>query len=134
MAYLDWFNSHAKKHQKILEKLKDRSDGEIIEYFRWGNMLLNEPDFCPLYKDKKKCHDMDELNCYLCACPNFRFDDDAKVEKSFCAIDSKDGAKLTTKSGVVHQDCSKCRVPHHEKYIKKVFSRDWLEIMKDVKS
>lgn len=60
---------------KCNEKLEGNTKQEIIEYFRFENMVKNEPDFCPLYKDNKKCHDMEDLNCYLCACPHFRFDD-----------------------------------------------------------
>ena len=51
-------------------KLEDKTTDEVIEYFKFENMVKNEPDFCPLYKDNKKCHDMEDLNCYLCACPN----------------------------------------------------------------
>ena len=131
MSYKSWFLNHSKKHKKIMDKLKELSDEEVIEYFRYENMVQKERDFCPLYKDGKKCHDMENLNCYLCACPNFRFDDEASVKKSFCSIDSKDGKELKTKSGVVHQDCSGCVIPHRESYIKKVFKRDWLEVMRE---
>jgi Zn-finger protein len=131
MGYIDWFEKHAKKHQDIMNRLKDLSDDEVIEYFSWENMCKKEIDFCPLYKDKKKCHDMDELNCYLCACPNFRFDDNAQKIKSRCSINSKDGVQKDY-SGVVHQDCSACTIPHHKKYIKEIFSRDWKKIMSKV--
>jgi Zn-finger protein len=84
-----------------------------------------------LYKDAQKCHDMDDLNCYLCGCPNFRLTDGTHSLKSFCAIDSKDGGQFVSPQEI-HQDCSKCFVPHRVGYIKKHFSKDWLEIMKDV--
>ncbi len=129
MGYLSWFISHANKHQKILDRLNKKSDDEVIAYFRWKNLSQTDVDFCPLFKDAKKCHNMEDLNCYLCACPNFRFDDNAKRDKSHCAIDSKDGAKLAYQ-GVVHQDCSGCIVPHRESYIKKHFDRDWKKMMK----
>ena len=66
-----------------MDTLTELSDEEVIAYFKFENMVKKEPDFCPLYKDNKKCHDMKELNCYLCACPNFRFDDEGfkKVEE-----------------------------------------------------
>ena len=116
-----------------MEKLQHLSDEEVIEYFRFENMVKNEPDFCPLYAQNSPCHDMKVLNCYLCACPNFRFDDNALRIKSHCSIDSKDG-KLFEYEGIIHQDCSHCTVPHHEKYIKQHFSRDWKEIMQNVRS
>jgi Zn-finger protein len=138
MSYSDWFEKHAKKHAKIMEKLKSKSDDEIIEYFRYENMQKNEPDFCPLYKQSKRCHEMKDLNCYLCACSNFKFNDegfkkvDDKTLKSYCSIDSKDGSIFVGKDAL-HQDCSNCTVPHKKSFIKKVFKRDWLEIMKEVR-
>ena len=138
MSYSSWFQSHGEKHQKIIKKLSHLNEQEIIEYFRFENMVQNEPDFCPLYAKNKKCHDMENLNCYLCACPNFRFDESGfeKIEDktlfSKCDIDSKDGAEFKTDSAI-HQNCSGCIVPHHESYIQKNFSRDWFEIMKNVK-
>ncbi len=140
MGYSEWVLAHAKKHKKIVEKLvaKGYDTDEIIEYFDYDNMAKNETDFCPLYVKGKKCHDMEELNCYLCACPNFRFNDagidkvDDKTRYSFCAIDSKEG-----RAGVygekIHQDCSGCSVPHSKEYVKKHFDLDWMEIMKGCK-
>jgi len=137
MSYSSWFQTHGKKHKAIMDTLTELSDEEVIAYFKFENMVKKEPDFCPLYKDNKKCHDMKELNCYLCACPNFRFDDEGfkKVEEktlySTCDIASKDGSQYIGEDAI-HQNCAGCLVPHHEAYIKKVFSRDWFEVMKKV--
>ena len=137
MSYKSWFNAHALKHKKIVDRLKNLSNDEVIEYFNFENMVEKEPDFCPLYKENKKCHDTEELNCYLCACPNFRFDDESEKKQegktlfSICSIDSKDGAQYIS-DDAVHQNCSGCLVPHKKEYIKKHFSRDWLVIMKKV--
>ncbi len=78
MSYTKWFDAHAKKHKEIVDKLvkSGYSNEDIVEYFDFDNMVKEEPNFCPLYKKNKKCHDMEKLNCYMCACPNFRFDDD----------------------------------------------------------
>ncbi len=130
MSYLKWFQAHAKKHKRIVDRLKDRSDEEIVEYFRWENISKTDVDFCPLFKEGKKCHDMENLNCYLCACPNFRFDDDAPRIKSYCFIDSKEGKRIFH-DGFAHQDCSNCIVPHSESYIKKRFDREWKNMFKD---
>jgi len=136
MSYISWYKEHGEKHKVIVEKMKHLSDDELIAYFRFENMVKNEADFCPLYKENKKCHDLEKLNCYFCACPNFRFDDagwesKGKTYFSTCNIDSKDGG-LFEHEGTVHQDCSKCGVPHSEAYIKKHFSRDWFAVMKNV--
>jgi len=137
MSYREWFEAHGKKHATIMQKLTHLNDDEVIAYFRYDNMRLNEPDFCPLYAENRKCHDMEDLNCYLCACPNFRFNDKGFKEvegrslKSYCTIDSKEGDVFKTEDAI-HQNCSDCTVPHHEAYIKQHFDRDWFEIMKEV--
>ena len=138
MGYTKWFNEHALKHEEIVNRLKQEglSKLEVIEYFDFENMKLKEVDFCPLYRENKKCHDMESLNCYICACPNFRFDDEGikKVEEntqySFCCIESKDG-RQGLYGDAIHQDCSKCSVPHHKAYIEKHFAWSWHEMMHD---
>lgn len=59
MTYEEWFLKQGKLHKTVLKKLENLSNDEIIEYFKFENMLKNEPDFCPLYKESKKCHDID---------------------------------------------------------------------------
>jgi hypothetical protein len=136
MTYLEWFQTHGEKHRKIMEKLTRLSDEEVIAYFRFENMTAKEPDFCPLYAEGGKCHEMEVLNCYLCACPYFRFNDGGWFDKegrtcySTCSIDAKEGKRFVTENAV-HQDCSDCLLPHKESFIRKVFKRDWFEIMKE---
>ena len=121
-----------------MQKLTDKSVNGVIEYCRFQNMVKKQPDFCPLYKDNKKCHDMEDLNCYLCACPHFRFKDtgfekvDEKIVYSFCSIDSRKGAKFEG-DDYIHHDCTACTIPHRDKYIKKNFNINWFEAMKDVR-
>ena len=137
MTYKKWFDDHAKKHKAIVDRLilEGKNQDEIIEYFTFENMVENEKEFCPLYAQNKKCHNMEDLNCYLCACPNFRFDDqgiksiEEKTQFSFCSIDSKEGSQGTY-GDAIHQDCSKCTVPHHKDYINKHFDLEWKKIMK----
>jgi len=137
MSYREWFDTHAAKHAAIIEKLAHLGDEEVIKYFRFENMVINEPDFCPLYAENRKCHDTPELNCYLCACPNFRFNDkgfrieEGKTLFSTCSIESPDGDRYIGDTAI-HQNCAGCIVPHRESYIRKVFSRDWKAIMKEV--
>jgi len=136
LGYIDWFKEHANKHKIIVNKLisKDFTKEQIIDYFTFENMVEKEKDFCPLYKDNKKCHDMESLNCYLCACPNFRFKDEGiqkigtKTQYSVCDIESKDGSQGVY-GDKIHQDCSKCGVPHHRSYVEKHFDLDWEKVM-----
>jgi len=134
MSYITWFEGHAKKHQKIIKKLllANYSKEEIIDYFDYKNMLIHESDFCPLYEKQKKCHDMKSLNCYLCACPNFRFKDEGFGEYNKLPIlsicDINNGEKFAGKKAI-HQNCSSCSVPHHKSYIEKNFDLNWKNIM-----
>ena len=120
-----------------MEKLSAFTDDEVIVYFRFENMVKQEPDFCPLYKENRQCHEMGTLNCYLCACPYFRFDDNGFRElkgknlQSYCSINAKNG-NVFEGEDTLHQDCSGCTLPHSEHYIKKHFDRDWFKIMKEV--
>lgn len=138
MTYSQWFEMQGNLHAKVMEKLKGKTQDEIVKYFRFDNMVKNEPDFCPLYKDNKKCHDYEDLNCYLCACPNFRFKEegfdkvDGKTVYSSCSINSKKGGQFVGED-YIHHDCSACVIPHKDRYIKKNYSENWFEIMKDVK-
>ena len=135
MSYTTWFEEHASKHKKIVDKLVEKklTNEQIIEYFDFDNMVKKEVDFCPLYADNKKCHDMESLNCYLCACPNFRFDDEGLGRynefKILSKCDINNGETFAGK-GVIHQDCSSCSVPHHKSYVQKNFNLDWKKIMK----
>ncbi|MEA3513737.1 MAG: hypothetical protein U9R37_09070, partial [Campylobacterota bacterium] len=126
LGYKSWHESHANKHKKVVNKLSHLSSDEIINYFYFDNMVKNEPDFCLLYKENKRCHDYKDLNCYLCACPNFR----VTKTKSFCDINSKDGSSIKADDGYTHQDCSKCIVPHKKDYVMTHYNRDWNKIFK----
>ncbi|MCF6309457.1 MAG: hypothetical protein L3J19_03120 [Sulfurimonas sp.] len=135
MSYKTWFGNHADKHKKIVDKLvaKRYTKEQIIDYFDFDNMVKMENDFCPLYKEPVKCHDMESLNCYLCACPHFRFNDEGlgayNELKILSTCDINNGEKISSK-GVIHHSCSKCTAPHHKAYIKKTFDLDWIKIMK----
>lgn len=137
MTYLEWTIDHGNKHKAIMQKLIDKSDDEVIAYFNYENMIKEEKDFCPLYAEHKKCHDIENLNCYICACPHFRFKDEVGFKKvngktlfSYCSIDSKKGKTFESEDSI-HQDCSDCVVPHKKMFIKKVFDRDWTKMIKE---
>ena len=134
MTYMQWFESHATKHKAIMDTLTDLSDEEVISYFIFENMKNKHPDFCPLYADNKKCHEMEELNCYFCACNHFRFSDEGLAKEgactrySLCHIDAKESCDFVS-DDAIHLDCSNCEIPHKKSVIHKYFSRDWREVM-----
>ena len=61
MTYDSWYQAHGKKHKAVMDKLTHLSDDEVIAYFRFDNMVKNEPDFCALYTENKKCHKCERL-------------------------------------------------------------------------
>ena len=136
MSYAKWFENHGKKHSELVNRLLSEglSKAEIIRYFQFENMVTKEPMFCPLYEKNKKCHDVEDLNCYLCACPLFRFNDDgfgqleSGTQYSYCAVDSKLG-RQGVYGDKIHQDCSNCPVPHSQKYVSKNYDVDWFKVM-----
>ena len=136
MSYLEWFETHANKHHVIVQKLSTQNYTQemMIDYFLFENMVEKEPDFCLLYANKQKCHDIKSLNCYLCACSHFRFNDKGlSVEegvtcKSKCSIGSKKSG-IFVYENVAHLDCSACIVPHTKAFIRKHFDVDWKKIM-----
>ena len=136
MTYLEWFESHADKHAAIMKTLTHLNDDEVIAYFMYENMQKLHPDFCPLYADNTKCHEMEKLNCYFCACHHFRFSDkglpseNGKTRYSLCDIKAKEASDFETEDAI-HLDCSACYLPHKQAVIEKHFSRNWREIMKE---
>ena len=139
MTYNDWYEEHAKKHAAIMKKLEGLDEFDVVQYFIFENMVKNEPDFCELYATNTKCHEMYELNCYMCGCPHFRYyqspvkQDDLDFH-SVCSINSKRGKRSIREEAEVHQDCTGCTVPHGEDYIFRNFDRDWKTMMGKVKN
>lgn len=138
MTYTQWFNAHADKHHLLIQKLlTQRMDSQqIVTYFEFENMVKHERDFCLLYATKTKCHDIPNLNCYWCACPYFRFDDNASANPdgitvfSHCSIHAPRGGPFYHEN-IIHHDCSACTIPHDPKTIQKSFSPSWRETMSE---
>jgi len=136
LTFKSWSDQLEDKKQTILEKLKGKTVTEIVDYFDYDNMVENEPDYCVLYKNKSKCHDIKELNCFFCGCPYFQYSDDKPLKKendidimSVCAIDSK-FAKQYTFGEKAQCDCSDCVVPHKKHFVKNYISTSVLNMYK----
>ena len=135
MKYIQWYNEHSMKHKAIVEQLKDKNTDEIIEYFDYENMRIKHPDFCPLYALNSKCHDMKDLNCYMCGCQHFRFNGGGikiKENRVVYSLCSKGLGQSFESGAAIHQDCSSCTLPHKKEFVKKNFNISWSEIMEDV--
>lgn len=117
MSYQFWFTAHGNKQQAI------------FAYFDFDNMVKAEPDFCPLYADNKKCYDLERLNCYLCACPLFRFSDQGIAEQddksvfSDCTVNSKFGQACLAMAYIKIVRPAQCRI------VKSMYDRDWFSIL-----
>ena len=121
MTYSEWQTENSAKRSKLQRKLESwgLNQKQVISYFNYDNMRVNQPDYCGLYKTNSKCHQMDNLNCYLCACPHFVIHNPplpaGKNElHSTCSISSRFAETFTTDNSS-HCDCTNCTIPHTEK-------------------
>jgi len=96
-------NFQAKKIEILLNRAKS------FKYFRYRNLVKNEPNFCPLFSLKKKCHNISNLNCWSCYCDYYdrQYIDKENGLIGRCSIGNENG-KYTR--GV--WDCSNCGMPH----------------------
>jgi len=94
----------------------------IIDEFDFEKQKGKNSDKCPCYSEGK-CHDVENLNCFLCYCPEY---DNSKIEGG-CKINSEKGKWFFDEKFPAGKiwDCSSCDYPHKEeivkKYLKKVF-------------
>ena len=133
MTYDEWKIEHATKKANIIRKKNLTDVDEIIKYFDFDNMVKNEVDFCPLYKDNIKCHNVEKLSCYYCGCPYFKVNEYPKTVgkttiASICIINSKlkdEFYENPDENNVVkiHCDCSNCFIPHDPKFAKKMLDQ-----------
>ena len=84
-------------------------------------------DNCPYLMMNQPCHpEIQDLNCFLCPCPNYESD---RLEGG-CKVDSKRGKFTFHESlpaGKVW-DCSDCNVSHSSKEVKEYLRANFEEI------
>lgn len=130
MTYSEWKSNHIAKLTAIVEDNVSKPVSDLIDIFNYDNMVSEYPDFCPLYKEGTRCHNVSDLNCFLCACPYFVASEtkpigitfDNKLVMSQCTINSKFAVPFVQSApnqSYVHCDCSSCLVPHHKPAILK---------------
>ena len=123
MTYTEWTIEQSTKQTKVLNKLSDKPIEEVVDYFVFENMVINEPDYCKLYEDNKKCHEIEYLNCFNCGCPYFEFTEDPNGISqedgipimSRCTIDSRAGRQFKSAT-VIHHDCTGCTINHTKQH------------------
>lgn len=107
------------KTQEFIEKHIQR----VIEEFDFENQKKKNPEKCVCYSEGK-CHDVENLNCFLCYCPEY----DNSITEEGCRINSSKGKWLFDKKLAAGKiwDCSDCDYPHQKKvveeFLRKVFN------------
>ncbi len=85
---------------------------------------------CPYYSmyPITKCHDLDDLNCFLCACPNYASD---KLEGG-CNINGAGGKVTYHENLPVGEvwDCSDCSINHHRENVKSYIRTNFSSLKK----
>ena len=87
----------------------------IVAEFSYKTRKQKFPDACICYLQDKPCHDMENLNCFLCYCPFY----DRSKEEGGCLKNSKDGEWFYSKklyAGKVW-DCSNCTITHEDTFV-----------------
>lgn len=80
---------------------------EIIDSWDFDLRKKTNPNGCLCYQEDKKCHDIENLNCFFCYCPNY----DRTINEGGCKINNPKGKYIDGKDGKIW-DCSNCDFPH----------------------
>ncbi|OGJ16329.1 hypothetical protein A3K74_01910 [Candidatus Pacearchaeota archaeon RBG_13_33_26] len=105
-----------KMHELAKNIITERID-ELIKEWNFENRKSNA-DECICYQQGKKCHDIKNLNCFFCYCPNY----DTSVKEGRCFINSPKAKYIDNHNGKI-LDCSDCDFPHKPENIKKLLTR-----------
>lgn len=107
-AFKEFERTQNQKRDEVAEKYALKA-ANIPDFFEYDTLKAHEKDFCPLYAQGIKCHDLGYLNCYFCACPYYIYKD----SKTLCKINSR---FAYYHKGVL--DCSNCYIPHRKGFVK----------------
>jgi Zn-finger protein len=112
------------KKQKFIDDLIDKN--------RLANRREENPDSCPCYNGNR-CHNgLDDyhLICLLCVCPEYN----RSIDEGGCNINSQHGKwfyNSNLSKGKIW-DCSDCKIPHTEKFVRNYLEKLSLEELKDI--
>ena len=132
MNHLEKFENYHKR--KILRELKQA--GILLTEIN-SPVIISETSFqirskkhseqCPYYAQEKPCHDIKDLNCFLCVCPEYHSD----MDEGGCRINNQSGKWHSpypySKSGKVW-DCSDCSFPHFQAHIEQYLRQNLGEL------
>jgi len=113
---LSKLNKYIKELDYFLKMNLENHINQIIKEYNYETRSTNHPAECMCYKQKIPCHDMDNLNCFLCYCPNY----DTDNQEGGCLIDNPNGKWTYSKKLPSKKiwDCSNCEYPHLENNVK----------------
>ena len=113
-------------HNKA-RKLIEARIRNLVGEFDFNKRKEKFPNECPCYLENKPCHDIPEenLNCFLCYCPEYNLD----LKSGGCKLGNPQGKGKWFHHDSLPEgriwDCSDCNYPHNrevaEKYFKKMF-------------
>lgn len=92
---------------ELANEIIEKKNKEVIDTYNYENQKKINPNGCICYQQDKKCHDIENLNCFFCYCPNY----DRTVKEGGCKIDSPKGKLIDNHEGKIW-DCSDCDFPH----------------------
>lgn len=111
-------------------ELTEENIPSIIDYMSFEKRSKRNPSLCPQYQGEnpEPCHDVEDLNCLLCACPNY---ESWRLEGG-CKINSKKGKFHYHENLPIGKiwDCSDCKINHTLKEIENYLLKDLEKLMK----
>ncbi len=99
------------------KKFIEKRINQLIKDYDFEKRKKTNPDECVCYEQNKKCHNLEELNCFFCYCPNY----DTSVKEGGCKINSPKGKYIDNHEGKIW-DCSDCDIMHNKENIRKYLS------------
>jgi len=129
-----WEDNH---FSEIVKELKSENIAisyenipKIIEAMSFDRRSKRNPEKCPYYQKNppSPCHKIDDLNCFLCACPNYN----SKELEGGCLINSKKGEWFYYKSLPAGRvwDCSNCNVNHSKREVENYLMKNIEKLIK----
>lgn len=106
---------------KFTKELIEKRIEILIDEFDFEKRKKGNPKECICYRQNKKCHDIENLNCLFCYCPYY----DASISEGRCKINSISGKYVENTNGKI-LDCSDCVIPHDKENIKKILLKLYL--------
>jgi len=101
---------------------------EIVEHLSCDIRKLEYPGRCPYYASGKGCHDLEDLNCFLCACPNY----ESERLEGGCKINSEGGKWHYHENLPLGRvwDCSDCEINHTSGEVREYIEKNFDELKK----